>query len=422
MKLNKKLLCVIIVGILFIVILQPETVKAFQPASHYALIQKVSKNLKPDSIIKKALDKYPQIAAWGSIGPDLGYLQPAELGGYAPWADRYHYYKVGSFAKTQLKEALDSGDYQKIAFAAGWVSHVCGDLACHGIYVNPECGVYLDNKDTRSLHKELESKAEAYVWSNLGEQSADIYQKKKLADVFSVVDEIPFLLMNSTSKTIYESSPTTLEEKRWADLLLTGLKTGIGYSYGEFSDSIEFLEQNGRIERLDKAFSTAENQCTKLLELSEKGDYTKFSDRWNLDVGKSESPISSLTVIVKTGTKINAGTDDDIYFGIELKNGQTKQWKLDKDFYNDFEKGDKDEYYLYINNIDFAPSLVDRIWVKKNHIQYSMGESWYLESLSVDANGKVVSKESINKWIKGDESIYFHADWSGIVNTSDLEC
>ena len=270
MNKKKKALLLITVGIFSM--LNISDVKAFQPASHYTLIQKVADDLPSNSKIKQAINKYPDVASWGAVAPDLGYFQPSDLGGYAPWADRFHYYKVGSFAKTQLKEALSSGDLRKIAFASGWVSHVSGDLSCHGIYVNPEAGVYLDNEDGRDLHKELESKAEPYVWNSLGEQDPSIYNDKKLANVFSSVDNIPLDLINDASRKVYNDSPSVSEEKGWCNVLLTGLNTGIGYTYTEYNDSLSYLNKNGRKNRLDNAFSTAENQCTKLLELAEKGN------------------------------------------------------------------------------------------------------------------------------------------------------
>ena len=413
-----------LVGVIFIssmFIINPKEVKAFQPASHYALLQKVESNLPSNSVIGQAIRKYPNIAAWGSVGPDLGYFQPSQLGEYAPWADRYHYYKVGTFAKNQLKKAMNSGDLKRIAFAAGWVSHVTGDLACHGIYVNPECGVYLDNEDGRSLHSELEEKAEPYVWETLGDQDSNIYINEKLANIYSITSSIPFDLMNETSEEVYNTSTSTSEEERWCDVLLTGLNSGIGYTYTDYDEALEFLNQNGRIARLEDAFSTAEEQCENLLNLADKGDYSKFTDRWNLDVGASESPISSLTAVVTTGTESGAGTDDDIYFGIELKTGDTKEWKLDKSFYNDFENGDKDEYYLYIDDIDFSPSLVSKVWLEKKHIKYSIGESWYLDSLMVDVNGQTVLSENSNQWIKGNNTVYFDADWSSMTEISDPE-
>lgn len=205
MKLNKKSFIIILTSIIFWSFSR-KLVYAFQPAAHYALLEKVENNFPSDSIIGQAIKEYSNIAAWGSVGPDLGYFQPSELGGYAPWADRYHYYKVGSFAKNQLKEALDSGDKKKIAFAAGWVSHVSGDLACHGIYVNPECGVYLDNEDTRSKHSELEKMADPYVWTSLGRQDQSFYANKKLANIYSEVGSIPFDLMNEVSDELYDTS------------------------------------------------------------------------------------------------------------------------------------------------------------------------------------------------------------------------
>lgn len=400
-----------------LVILCPQEVKAFGPAAHFALINKVANDLPEESVIGQALKEYPNIAAWGANGPDLGYIQPAQLGGYAPWADRFHYFKVGSFAKEQLKEALNSGDLKKIAFAAGWTSHVTGDLACHGIYVNPECGVYLDNVSGRALHKELESIAEPYVWRNLGELPLNNYEDKKLGDRFSDVDEIPYGFLNSVSNVIYNDHPSTNEEKQWVTTMLAGINTGIGYIYKDYNDAISSLDENGRKERLVKAFSSAEKQCTNLLSLAENGDYSKFSDRWNLDVGASKSPISSLTAIITTGSKMLSGTDDDIYFGIELKTGEKKQWSLDKPLYNDFEKGDKDEYYLYINDIDFAPDLVKRVWVEKEGS--SLAGNWYFQSLKVDVNGNIALSVNPRRWVKDSIPVYFDANWSNITNTSD---
>lgn len=413
-----KIACFIVV-LFSISIKSSEKVEAFQPAAHYSLIQNVAEELPSDSIIENAIKTYPNIAAWGAVGPDLGYFQPSQLGGYAPWADKYHYYKVGTFAKNMLEKAISANDLREIAFAAGWVSHISGDLACHGIYVNPECGVYMDNEETRDLHSELEKKAEPYVWKSLGGQSVNIYTNKKLANLYCETESIPLDLLNDVSESVYGTSASTFEEKRWCDLLLAGLNSGVGYSYTNYDDAISFLSKNGRRKRLEKAYITAKKQCIELLKLADKNDYSKFSDRWNLDVGASESPISSLTAIVSTGTKSGAGTDDDIYFGVELRTGESKEWKLDKSFYNDFENGDNDEYYLYINDIDFSPSLVSKVWIQKKHIKYSVGEAWYLNKFKVDVNGKVATSEVYNGWVKGNNTIYFDVDWSDVTNTSD---
>ncbi|MBZ9618531.1 PLAT/LH2 domain-containing protein [Clostridium estertheticum] len=394
---------------------------AFQPASHCSLIEKVKVDLPEQSIIKRSLEIYPGIANWGSVALDLGYLQPGQILDRAPWADRYHYYKVGTFASEQLKIALSSRDMKKIAFATGWISHITGDLSCHGIFVNTECGVYLDNENTRALHKELENNAEAVVWADIAKKSIADY-KNGISSIFSNIDEIPFGLVNEVSEKVYGVSQTLAEEKLQCNTLIAGLKTGIGYNYGDLQKSREFLAQNGRSERLKNAFTDAENNCTSLLIAAENGDFSKFSDRWNLDVGKSKSPISSLTAVVETGEKFGAGTDDDVFLDIQLKNGKTKEWKLDKNNYNDFEQGDNDEYYLYINDIDFSPNDVKKVIVKKKKANISYGADWYLKTITVNVNGTDALKQTVNSWVQGDNaSKEFIVDWSNIKNTSDPE-
>lgn len=393
---------------------------AFQPASHCSLIEKVTVDLPEQSMIKKSLETYPGIANWGSNALDLGYLQPGQILERAPWADRYHYYKVGTFASEQLKVALASKDMKKIAFAAGWLSHITGDLACHGIFVNPECGVYLDNENTRPLHRKLENNAEAVVWADICKKPI-AYYTNGISSTFSSIDEIPLDMVNDISEKVYGIKPSITEEKFQCKTLMTGLQTGIGYNYGDLQKSREFLSQNGRLERLKSAFIDAENRCTSLLISAEKGDYSKFSDRWNLDVGKSYSPISSLTAIVETGNNFGAGTDDDIFLDIQLKNGKTKEWKLDKKNYNDFEQGDNDEYYLYINELEFSPNEVDKVLVKKKAASGSYGADWYLKTITVNVNGTDALKKDVNNWIKGSNTVKeFKVDWSNITNTSDV--
>ncbi|AAK80447.1 hypothetical protein BJV85_001393 [Clostridium acetobutylicum] len=414
--------CLVLLIPLGISIMFDIRVKAFQPVSHYVVIEQAESKMSNDSIIRKAIEAYPNVAAWGSVGPDLGYMQVGELGDYSPWGDRYHYYKVGTYAAKQLKNALETRDMKKIAFAAGWISHVTGDLACHGIYVNPECGVYLDNKDGRKQHKHMEAEAEPYAWVNIAGHSINDYNSNNMSNnVFKGTDDIPFDLMNETSKEVYGQSPSTAEEKLWASTLLTGLRTGVGYSYTDYNESKQFLSINSREQRLNASFSQGINQCYKLLTYSENGDYSKFTDRWNLDVGKSSSPISSLTTIISTGTNLGSGTDDDIYFGIHLNNGQKKEWLLDKETYNDFENGATDEYYLYINDMDFLPTMVDKVWVRKNSTG-SFAGNWFFKALRIDANGNDVLSVSPNEWITDSNSqAEFNSDWSSVTNLTDPE-
>lgn len=417
MKLRKKAICML-AGITLLSSANVENISAFKTASHYALIQTATDDLPSNSRIREAIEVYPEIAAWGAIGPDLGYAQVRAAAGYAPWADRFHYDKVGSLAAELLKEALSSGDQKELAFAAGWLSHECGDIACHGMYVNPECGVYMDNESTRSQHAKLEEMAEPYVWNQLASLPLNDYCKSYFPRRFASSSDIPFYLLNSACQKVYGKSESTSAETGWTDMLITSYKTGVGYSYVGLTEATDFLNQNGRKKNLENAFSTATTQTVTLLTQAEKGNYSNFSDRWNLDVGKSTSPISALTVTVKTGTKSGAGTDDDIYFGIELKSGAKKRWLLDKAGYDDFENGDNDDYYLYINDKNITPSTVKRVYIEKVNVS-SNGQNWYLQSFKVNANGKDVFSTSVGKWMDKNASVYYDANFSGISNTSD---
>ncbi|WP_242975340.1 zinc dependent phospholipase C family protein [Clostridium acetobutylicum] len=101
--------CLVLLIPLGISIMFDIRVKAFQPVSHYVVIEQAESKMSNDSIIRKAIEAYPNVAAWGSVGPDLGYMQVGELGDYSPWGDRYHYYKVGTYAAKQLKMHLKQG-------------------------------------------------------------------------------------------------------------------------------------------------------------------------------------------------------------------------------------------------------------------------------------------------------------------------
>lgn len=395
------------------------TAKAFQPVSHCLLIESIATKLPKDSIISQAVKQYPEIANWGANGLDLGYLQPGQVLDRAPWADRFHYYKVGTFAKEQLQDAIKSKDMKKISFAAGWVSHLTGDLASHGTYVNPECGVYLDNPSTRPLHKKLENNAEIYVFSKLTGNSLDNFNKTNISNKFAKADEIPFDLVNSIANRVYGQSPSKSEETLWCTALTTGLKTGVGYNYTNYDEAKKFLAENNREERLIKAFKQAEIHGVKLLGQAEKGDYSGFTDRWNLDVGHSNSPISSLTVTVETGKKVCAGTDDNVYVTIELKNGKSKEWQLNKKNYNDFEYGDYDEYYLYINDVDFKPEDVVKTYISKTK-GTSQTSDWYLKGFKINVNGINAVDKDVNKWVTDDKNKEeVSVNWSNIKNTVD---
>ncbi|MBZ9634056.1 PLAT/LH2 domain-containing protein [Clostridium sp. FP1] len=412
--------------------IKKEEAHAFQPVSHYILMKKTTERLKKDSIIRKALETYPKIAAWGANGPDLGLIQPGEIFGYSPWSSAYHYFKVGSLTARQLQNALKSGDLKKIAFAAGWATHVGGDLGCHGIFVNPECGVYLDKPEGRPLHIALERAAEPYLWVNMGGYLAEDY-KNGVADLFADASEIPFDVMIQSSREIHGDAPSETEARNWATVLNLGLKTGVGYKYSEYDEAVKFLSSNNRISRLENAFYSALERCIEMLTSAEEGIFDVFKDRWNLDVGRSDSPISNLTVNITTGknrlTDFGTGTDDYVYFGMELKDGTKKEWSLDngKNYgitVNDFESGNIDKFYLYMDKLrkDVAPNSVKKIYLRKEKFESSLGHDWYPEHMIVFVNGQTAFDMDIKEWINDEHTTYEReVDFSSIVGIPDDE-
>lgn len=404
---------------------------AYQPCSHYILMERTAKNLPEGSIIRKALQTYPEIAAWGANGPDLGLIQVGELFGYSPWSCEYHYFKVGSFTAAQLKKAIKSGDLKKIAFAAGWVTHICGDMGCHGIFVNPEAGVYLDNPDGRPLHIALERAAEPYLWVNMGGYSKESYKEDGIAQYFCEYNEVPFEVMIEASNEIYGNAPSDSEARKWVLAFHTGMKTGVGYKYTDYDEAVEFLSVNNRIERLEKSFYSALQRTTHMLKEAERGNYDVFPDRWTLDVGRSDSPISNLTVEVKTASNtlghLGTGTDDYVYFGMALADGTVKEWALDNGkasgiTINDFEAGNKDKFYLYVDRFssNITPASVKKIWIRKEKYEPSLGHDWYPEHMTVYVNSIVGFDSEINQWLNDSNKVYEReVDFSSIPGIPD---
>ncbi|WDV48001.1 zinc dependent phospholipase C family protein [Clostridiaceae bacterium M8S5] len=393
---------------------------AYQPASHHVIVKAVTEKLPQDSRIKKALTQYPKIATWGANAPDLGYIQIKQAVEYAPWGDRFHYFKVGSFARRQLEIALSSGNNKEIAFAAGWLTHVMGDYACHGIYVNPEAGLYMTDESSRPLHKKLETMAEEYLWVNKGGYTKESYEKIGIWNKFSAIDNIPFDLFNRTAREIYGTSPGGLEEKTWARFFKTGLETGVGYEYTNYEESINFLSKNGRLNRLERSYQQAVTTSVNLLKQIESGNGSNFSDRWNIDFGRSSSPFSSLTVTVTTSDSFLASTDEYVYFIMELENGDTKKWLLDKKGHNDFYRGDKSEYYLFINDNKITPSTVRKFYLKKENYATPILNDWKVQHLNVNINGIDVLDKEINDWIDENGGQFgFDVDLSCVTNLVD---
>lgn len=423
----KKALCrFVVILMISVMILQPVEVHAFKAGAHAVLTVDVAKALPEASIIRKAMLKYPNIAAWGATGPDIPANTLAIVLDRAPWFEKYHYEKVGSFVGEQLKLALASGDEKKIAWAAGWVTHAVGDLYCHGVFVNPDPevnGVYLDDPDTKGMHGKLEAYADKVLYQDMSETHAG-YNPANMQSTFASFDADGVIsLARQASFNTYGMAPSITDYRDWMDFfkdiyLDTGVAGGdnwvYSYSYKEATDALSggripnYQEFGGmtRMQRLTRAYSDAKAFSAALLQEAERGAYDGFSDAWNLDAyHKDGRSIGTLTVNVRTADAQGAGTDDDVFFGMILEDGTSWERILDKALYNDLESGDNDDYYLFASSHNFPIRNIKKVYLRKESDGLAGG--WKCASMRATVNGKALYDGEVNTWLEDD-----HLTWT----------
>jgi len=412
MKSTRRVLkAVLLIGVAALaVVASVERAEAFGPAAHYVVMEKVAAGLPEASAIRQVIEQHKDVAAAAASGPDIPYCQVRGAFGYAPWADRYHYDRVGTFAAAQLRKALASRDPVQIAWAAGWVTHVAGDMAAHGTYVNPEAGVYLENAAGRSLHKQLETAAEAVVWVDMGGHPQDTYSRSSLPGNFCDASALPLSLLGDASSEVFGRSPSG-DYQAWYRLFKTGLSTGIGYTYQTYPEAQRFVSTADRRARLTRAVTEAVAEASALLQAAESGNYGGFSDAWNLDAANDGRPFGTLTVSVRTGDESGAGTDADIYFGLVFADGITKEWLLDKEGYNDFERGDNDDYYLFLADKNCDPARVKSVYLRMG-AEHGLGVAWKPASIGIRVNGTLVFERNVNVWLNHRGEKWESAAWN----------
>lgn len=127
--------------------------------------------------------------------------------------------------------------------------------------------------------------------------------------------------------------------------------------------------------------------------------FDSFTDQWNLDAAEDGRPIGELTVSIATSNNLTAGTNDPVYFGMELLDGKRYERILDKSGYDEFDVGSNDDYYLYVGDQAFEPAKIRKIWLRK-----SGTDDWKVGYLAIRINGKVVYSKTLEEWLKGNPS------------------
>lgn len=113
-----------------------------------------------------------------------------------------------------------------------------------------------------------------------------------------------------------------------------------------------------------------------------------------------ELPIGKFNIVIGTDDVKFAGTDDYVYFGMELNNGRVIEFNCDLPG-NDFERNTTWSYEFEINDTTVNPKEVKRVWLrKKNYIPFG-GDDWKVKDLAVYMKGKNVLYKNINSWMDG---------------------
>ena len=375
-------LAIVVAGLGAFAMSRPSAALAWKPGGHFIIAEKVQRDMEP-GVIKSAMAANPDMSyAWGSYGADLGYgsLRMALPGeSWAAYADLFHYQKVGSFAQALLQNAIQSGRSDQIAYAAGWLTHVCGDMYVHHDVVNPHAGgVFFDKAGTIPGHREIEADADPVMWIKYGGKTASSFNADDFPNIYH--RDMPIGLRNTfaaTVKQVCEKSPSSSQAGAWFGGITHSDATMTGDDFedidsGRIQRSIERDATGGPrraswMSELDlpvrgisdaDVFAAADKgaaMATWLLDCAQRGDYSAFSDTWNLDVGPgSPDAMNSLVVEVTTDGDLGDGTnsDVDLWIADEAPNGteprQTSSY-LDHTVYDDFEMNDRDLYSWYFD-------------------------------------------------------------------------
>ncbi len=124
-----------------------------------------------------------------------------------------------------------------------------------------------------------------------------------------------------------------------------------------------------------------------------------FSWKVNGLVPTDEEAIGSFSVRIKTSSDLWSGTDNNVFFGMELYDGRKVEYLCDKDWYNDFEAGDDDTYTFKINDPTFRAYQISKLWLRKDK-EYVGDDGWKPSYIEITMKGISVYSTTLNKWLE----------------------
>lgn len=413
---------------------------ALRPVGHVILKDKIVNSLPTDNRFRIAMEKYPNIASWGAVGPDLGYNIDLTRTFKTKWkrqiknsmqlADLAHYHKVGTFVKKLIEKAYSQNDERFFAFVGGWITHIAGDFASHGIYVKEEAGFYIAFEGGRDIHSELENLSDAYLFSKYAntyclsswEYNSEYYWQtffgiKANPKNKSEKDRNRELLNEMIGGNVEESFIKVYKETYELDdvkfslvNLASTYSRSIGEGLGKYAgfkqytvmEALDKMLIKDRKKRIDSAFNVGIDRGNKYLTEAVTSKPT-YSDSWNLDIGENGEP--TYIIRIDPGKSLTSRTKNDLFVTLKSKDGRispeinitSKYGPLKFAFYQE------DTYYYSFNlggamgeldcwKLENVESAILSIRPKKHQ---PFGNTFKFKQALIYYNGKVIS-------IKGD--------------------
>ena len=398
---------------------------AFRPVGHVVLQRTIANKLDSTNIFRIAMLNHPEFAAWGAVGPDLSYIPNKMLIpslGYKKRitnslniSDISHYYKTEKFCRRLIELSIQKNDNELIAFAAGWLTHVAGDFGAHGIYISPEAGYYLDDKEGQDLHGELEKYAESIIFIEQGRKLDKSFYNDKNLDpkiLFYNFFKLKYGVFNAWSrqnniKRDYKKIEVFLNEvfekvygepfdsrasysmKQYDLAFGKSLGKAQGFkivSYKEANCSL--LQFNNIKPRLDSAFQFSVNFGINLLSNCLSNNYSEFKETWNLDVGEK-----SRTLVIKTkiSSDYRSGSKNPLFIICKLNTPKKHNINYGMKIFGKVKLYRGQTYYSYIhlNECDFDSTKFYSFYLTKDG---GIKDKTVIESITIEFNGHEVFK------------------------------
>lgn len=123
-------------------------------------------------------------------------------------------------------------------------------------------------------------------------------------------------------------------------------------------------------------------------------------------VNNTNEPIGNFHVVIHTADCDYAGTNDYVYFGMELENGKQVEFSCDLAG-DDFTTNSTNGYEFNITDPSFEAAKVRKVWLRKARF---LGDDWKMGSVSIYMKGTNVLNQDVNQWLSANSTHYINVD------------